>query len=171
MDEAKREDGRSQELYDRTLLSDHERQQARIALVEAESAVREARAAVTRAGLDLTYSRIKAPYDAYVLAVNVVPGQAVVSQLQSRPRVVLAGSRAMLAEAEIEAGQIGQLAPGQPAKVGLGGEWLPGRVYEVGMEPLRQGERDTFYRLSVMFEIPEGQVLRAGLPAVLRLQD
>lgn len=168
-DEARREDERAAELYDRTMLSDHERQVAQIARVEAESAESEARASLAQARLDLERSRIKAPFAARVLAVNATAGQAVVSSLQSHPLVVLADSQTMLAEAEIGAAQLGSLAAGQPAQVGLAGDWLDARIAEIGLEPVRQGERDVFYTLRVTFQVPKGELLRAGMPAVLRL--
>jgi multidrug efflux system membrane fusion protein len=169
LDEARREDQRAQELYDRTLLSDHERQVAQIALVDAQSATQEARAALTQAELDVERSRIEAPFDARVLAVDAAVGQAVVTRLQSQPLVVVVDNRAMLAEADIAASQLDGLAPGQAAQVGLGGEWLDGRVYHIGLEPLRHTEREAVYRIQVMFETDPARVLRAGMPAVLRL--
>jgi multidrug efflux system membrane fusion protein len=168
-DEAVREDERAQELYDRTMLSDHERQLAQIARVEAESTLAEARARLAQAQLDLERSRLKAPFAARILAVNAMSGQAVVSSLQSQPLVILADSQAMLAEAEIAAGQLNGLAAGQAAQVGLGGDWLDGRIYDIGLEPVRRGEREVFYRVRVMFQVPQGRLLRAGMPAVLRL--
>lgn len=169
LDEARREDQRAQELYDRTLLSDHERQVAQIALVEAESAAAEAKAALLAAQLDLERSHVRSPFAARVLAVNAAPGQAVVSQLQSLPLVVIAASDAMLAEGEIAASQLDRLAPGQAAQVGLGGQWLDGTIQDIGLEPLRQEGREPMYRIRVRFAPPGDQVLRAGLPAVLRL--
>jgi multidrug efflux system membrane fusion protein len=168
-DEAVREDDRAQELYDRTMLSDHERQVVQIARVEAESVLAEARARLAQAQLDLERSRLKAPFAARVLAVNAMPGQAVVSSLQSQPLLVLADSQAMLAEAEIGAGQLNGLAAGQSAQVGLGGDWLDGRIFDIGLEPVRQGEREVFYRVRIMFQVPQDRLLRAGMPAVLRL--
>lgn len=169
LDEARREDERAQELYDRTLLSDHERQVAQIALVDAESDAVEARTALIQAQLDLERSQIKAPFDARVLAVNAAVGQAVITTLQSQPLVVLADSQAMLAEGEIAASQLGALQAGQGAQVGLAGEWLDGRIYDISLEPVAQSERESVYRIRVMFQPPPDAVLRAGLPAVLRL--
>lgn len=168
-DEARREDDRSQELYDRNMLSDHERQLAQIARVEAEAFEGEARAGLVQAQLDLEHSRIKAPFAARVLEVNAAPGQAVVSSLQSQALVVLADSQSMLAEAEIGAGQLGSLAAGQSAQVGLGGDWLEGRIHDIGLEPVSQNEREVFFRVRVMFPVPKDRLLRAGMPAVLRL--
>jgi multidrug efflux system membrane fusion protein len=168
-DEAVREDDRARELYDRTMLSDHERQMAEIARVEAESALAEARASLAQASLDLDLSRLRAPFAARILAVNVRPGQAVVSSLQSQPLIVLADSRVMLAVGEIGASQLKGLEVGQAAQVGLGGDWLNGRIQHIGLEPVRQAEREVFYPVQVAFEVPRDGLLRAGMPAVLRL--
>lgn len=169
LDEARREDQRAQELYDRTLLSDHERQVAQIALVDAQSSAAEAKAALMKAQLALEHSHLKAPFNARVLAVNVAPGQAVVSRLQSEPLVVVAASDAMLAEAEISAAQLDALAPGQPAQVGLADKWLDGVIDDIGQEPVRQQGAEAVYRIRVRFTPPAGGVLRAGLPAQVRL--
>ncbi|RLW68432.1 MAG: hypothetical protein B6D71_13845, partial [gamma proteobacterium symbiont of Stewartia floridana] len=56
--EAKRELDRSLELYDRTLLSDHERKQAEIEAAESDAAYREADAQLAKVRLDIDYSRI-----------------------------------------------------------------------------------------------------------------
>jgi multidrug efflux system membrane fusion protein len=169
LDEARREDERAQELYDRTLLSDHERQVAQIARVEAESTTAEAKAALVRAQLALERSHLKAPFDALVLGVNVSAGQAVVSKLQSQPLLVIADHGTMLAEAEIAAGQLNDLTAGQAAQVGLAGQWLAGRIHDISLEPVRQTEREALYRIRVRFEPSADMVQRAGLPAVLRL--
>lgn len=171
LDEARREDERAQELYDRTLLSDHERQLAQIARVEAESSRAEAKAALVTAQLALERSHLKAPFDARVLMVNAAVGQAVVSQMQSQPLLVIADHGTMLAEAEIAASQLQALATGQAAQVGLDGQWLDGRIQDISLEPVRQTEREAVYRIRIGFSPPEGKVLRAGLPVVLRLDS
>lgn len=169
LDEARREDERAQELYDRTLLSDHERQLAQIDRVAAESKLAEAKAAVSRAQLAFERSELKAPFDARVLAVNAAVGQAIVSQLQSQPLVVIADAEQMLAEADISASQLGDLAVGQAAQVGWDGRWLAGQIASISLEPTGQNDREALYRIQVSFAVPEQGVLRAGLPAVLRL--
>lgn len=170
LDEARREDERSQELYDRTLLSDHERQLAQIARVEAESAAAEARAVLSRAQVALERSQVKAPFDARVVAVNVGVGQAVVSDLQSQPLVVVADATHMLAEADIAASQLDGISVGQAAQVGLGGTWFRARVSSIGLEPVGRTDREALYRIQLMFEPSADRPVRAGLPAVLRLE-
>lgn len=169
LDEARREDERAQELYDRTLLSDHERQMAQIARVDAESAAAQARAAISRAKLAQERSILVAPMAARVLAVNVSVGQAVVSELQSQPLVVIAAADRMLAEANVNASQLDKLAVGQAAQVGLSGQWLDARVEQIGLEPVARNGNETLYRVQLSFTPPVDKTLRAGLPVVLRL--
>ncbi len=169
LDEARREDERAQELYDRTLLSDHERQLAQIARVDAESVAAQSRAALGRAKLALERSTLIAPMEARVVALNVSVGQAVVSQLQSQPLVVIAAADRMLAQASIAASQLGELSVGQAAEVGLSGQWLKASVAEIGLEPVARNGREALYLVRLSFLPPAGPPLRAGLPVVLRL--
>jgi len=89
-DEAKKELGRAQELFDRTVLSQVELDQARIDFAEKAAQHREADATFQRVKLDKEYSQLKAPYELIAIRVLVVPGQTVVNQLQVTPMVVVA---------------------------------------------------------------------------------
>ena len=90
-EEAQRELERSLELYDRTMLSEHELQLARIEAAKTDAALRSAEAELTKARLQRDYSRIKAPFDGRVVAIHVQPGEAVVNRLQAVPLVTLVG--------------------------------------------------------------------------------
>ena len=89
-DEAKRELERAEELFDRTVLSEVELQQAKIDYAEKNAALHEARAELTQAKLDLEYSELKAPFDLVVLQPYVVNGQAVVNVMQAVPLIEVA---------------------------------------------------------------------------------
>ncbi len=93
LEEAEREDERAVELYDRTVLSDFERNQALIALHSARARAEAAHVDLIEARLELERSVVRAPFDGIVLAVNVSPGQTVVSEWQSQPLVTLADNR------------------------------------------------------------------------------
>lgn len=169
LEEAQREDERAAELYDRTLLSDHERNQAAIALEAARAAAEAARAALSRARLDLERSQLRAPFDALVLAVAAVPGQSVVSELQSQPLVTLADRSALVARAVVDATQAAGLAPGQALRASLRGRSMQVTVREVGLEPLPGQLEPPRYALVV--ELPaEDAVARAGESVLLHLE-
>jgi multidrug efflux system membrane fusion protein len=95
-DEAKRELERALELYDRTVLSEVELQQAKIDYAEKNAALEEARAEEAEARLDLEYSVLKAPFDLVVLHTHVVSGQAVVNELQAVPLVDVARDKVVV---------------------------------------------------------------------------
>jgi multidrug efflux system membrane fusion protein len=93
-DERARELERAQELYDRTVLSDVELQQARYAAEMAEAALQEAESARALAALDLEYSVLRAPYDGTVQRVDVGVGQVVVNRCQAMPLLWVEPSQA-----------------------------------------------------------------------------
>ncbi len=167
--EAQREDDRSTELYDRTLISDHERELARIGLAEAQAAAQIARARLQQARLDLEYSRIESPFAAWVLAVKGVPGQVVVSELQSPALVTVARAGLMQANAELAADALASLGADEDLRVAVGGDWYPARLVVIGMEPVREDGRNLYYPLQVEFDVPADKPLRAGQPVRIRI--
>jgi multidrug resistance efflux pump len=121
-DEAMRELARTRELFDRTLLAVHDRQVAEIAAAEAEAAFRRAESGLVRARLDLEYSRLAAPFDAWVVEVMAAPGEAVVSRLQARPLAVVVPAGRMRARALLAREQLAPLRLGSPAGVTVDGQ-------------------------------------------------
>lgn len=164
--EAERELERAQELYDRTVLSDHELTLARIGAAGAAAARQKAAAALTEAELELEYSRLAAPFDGLVLAVFVAPGQAVANRLQPQPLVVFADDRRLRALALVHAEQAAGLHPGAAAQVELGGQWVPGELNLVGREPQTHG-----YPLEIGFRAPDGFEAMVGQTLRVRIDD
>lgn len=167
--EAKREDERAVELYDRTVLSDFERNQALIALRAAQAAAEQARAALVDARLDLEHSEIRAPFDGVVLAVNVAPGQAIVSDLQSQPLVTVADTTQLRARALVDAGQASQLQSGQDLRATLRGQQLQAKVAYTGFEPVSQSGQGLRYELFADLVTGPEQPLRVGETVILHL--
>ncbi len=88
--EALREENRARELYDRTLLSDHEMQKAQIGRLEAEARRQDAAAELVQAKLNLERSRIIAPEDGRIREVLAWQGQPLQNALEIQPLLVLA---------------------------------------------------------------------------------
>ncbi|WP_456379442.1 efflux RND transporter periplasmic adaptor subunit [Thiolapillus sp.] len=88
--EALREENRARELYDRTLLSDHEMQKAQIGRLEAEAKKYGAAAELVQARLNLERSRITAPMDGWMQEVLAWKGQPLQNVLEIQPLLVLA---------------------------------------------------------------------------------
>ena len=162
--EARREMERAEELYDRTVLSDHELQKARIGLAAAEAAFESARAERTLAAVALERSRLTAPFDAWVLERPAEVGETVVSRLEARPLVVLAEAGRMVARVAVGADRAAKLAPGMAAAVTVNGDRYEGRVRTVALEA---PEGSSLYPVEV--EFASDQPLRAGQRASVDL--
>lgn len=165
-DEARRELQRAHELYNRTVLSDHDLTLAKIGSVKADAAYRTAQAALVQAQLNLEHSTVRAPFDAIVIARHVDVGQAVVSQLQSTPVVVVAEAGRMLARAAVSNKDLAAVKPGQAATVQIGDQRFHGKVMRIGLEPVTGAGQS--YPVEVEFAT-QGHMLRAGEPATVTL--
>jgi len=169
LEEATRELDRAKELYERTVLSDHELQLAEIGHVEADANYRGAQAALTQAELDLHYSAIRAPFDGVTVRRDAELGQTVVSRLQAAPLVVVAETGRMVARALVSLDEVAGVTGGQALEVSVAGERYRGTVRHLGLEPAAQEGGAARYLLDVLFEYPPERILRAGQKAVVHL--
>lgn len=94
-DERAQELQRAQELYDRTVLSDVELQQAQNAADRAAAAYQEAEIARELAALELEYSVLRAPGDGTVAGVEAGVGQVVISRCQAAVLIWFEPARAV----------------------------------------------------------------------------
>jgi multidrug efflux system membrane fusion protein len=171
-DEARRELDRSLELFDRTLLSNHERIVAEINAAKADALFLRAEAELTDIRMQREYSRIKAPFDGIVAHIKVYPGQVLVNRLQVVPLVTLIDASQMRVIAQVDAETATALQAGTLAKVGLRGEWLPGEIISVGLEPTVTGDNESMtYPLEIAIKPPEQMQLRAGEKALVRIDE
>lgn len=161
-DEAQREMERAKELYDRTLLSDHELQLAKIGFTSAQADHQSAQADLTQARLDLEYSRVSAPFNAVVLQRTAELGQTVVTHLQSVPLFTVAEVGRMLARIEVSDTELAQLHAGQEVSVHIGAASYAGKVQRLGMEPVIAAGGIAKYEADVIFRYPTSARLRAG---------
>lgn len=165
MEEAQREQDRAIELYDRTVLSDFDRQQADIGLAKARSHYAEARAARVTAAIEQEQSRIVAPYNAVILDVSVGEGEVVVNENQARVLITVARSNAMLASALVSSDQLSSVKVGQSLEVAFRGQWRKGELYSI--KPQSNGQ----YRMHVLFSVAKDDNARAGEASAIRLPD
>ncbi len=170
-EEAQRELERSLELYDRTMLSEHELQLARIEAAKTDAALRSAEAELTKARLQRDYSRIKAPFDGRVVAIHVQPGEAVVNRLQAVPLLTLVDYRRMLAHTQVDEKTMARLRVGDKVQIGVRGVWLDGEIATIGYDPVSRTAEAANYRLDAAFTPGEQMGLRSGEKLVIRLPD
>lgn len=160
-DEAQRELKRAQELYNATLLSEHDIELARIAFDGAEADYQKVKTALVQAESDLKYSEIRAPFDALVVQRYAEVGQTVVTQMQATPLLAVAEAGSMIAVAVVSAARAQILKFDQRISVKVGGKQFDGRVLRVGLEPATGKPAEAQYSVAALFSHP-GITLRAG---------
>jgi len=164
--EAKRERERAIELYERTVLSDHDLQQAENLYVSAQAHMAKANADLANAEKDLADSMIRAPFASVIISRHVEVGQTVASQLQTVPMLTLAATDAYVARGLLTISDLNALRAGQKVDVSTGGQRYPGEVEQLGME-LVDAEKK-LYAVEVRFSAGDA-VIRAGQHAILHL--
>lgn len=87
--DAKREQGRAQELYDRTVSSSSELEAAELRYARAQAALSAAQARRVIAQKNLADAELKAPFDGVVSAIPGGAGTVVVADCQPKPLIVL----------------------------------------------------------------------------------
>lgn len=161
-DESQREYERTQELYDRTLIANHDLELARIQADDGAAQFETAKANLVQAQMDLEYSTIRAPFDARVTQRHVEVGQTIVSELQAEPLMILVDAHRMVARVKMKAADMSGLAIGQKANVIVDKNSHSGKITFMGMTPL-SGTTDQ-YAVDVEFNVGS-QSYREGQPA------
>lgn len=162
--EAKRELDRVEELYNRTVSSEHEREQANLEHTRALAAEKKAQAALTRKRLVLKYSAVHAPFDGIILSRNASVGQTIISALQSQPMITMAATGRMLARIVVSSKKMTHMTAGKKAEVKVNGKTFNGSVYFVGLEPVSFKDNIAQYNIDISFS-DFGETLRAGQKA------
>lgn len=165
-EEAKRDLNRVQELYQRTVVSTADLDQAKLQLIKSQAAVSEARARLRQNQKTLEDATLRAPFDAVVVLREAEPGQSVAAGLQPQTLLTLARAGEMVARAYLSLQQMENLKTGQTLTVSVAGINYTGKIKTLGMEPSKIHE-DWVYPVDVVF--PGKEPLRAGTPAQLKL--
>ena len=166
VEEAKRDLDRVQELYQRTVVSTTDLDQAKLQLVRTQSALSESRARLQRNQKALDDSSLRAPFDAVVVIRQAEPGLSVATGLQPQMLLTLARSGEMIARANLTYAQIDKLKIGQTLTVILDGTKYTGKIKTLGLEPDKRND-EWVYPVDVVFQ--SKSLLRAGAPAQLEL--
>ena len=165
-EEAKRDLDRAQELYERTIISTTDLDQARLRRVKSLSMLAEARARLRQDQKALEETSLRAPFDAVVILRQAEPGLSVASGLQPQMLLTVARSGEMIARMRLPSPQIDNLKTGQTVTVSVAGTSYTGKIKTLGLEPI-QTKEGAVYPVDVVFTIK--QPLRAGLPALVKL--
>ncbi len=168
-DEAERELNRSQELYDRTLLADHDLTLAKLAFAEAEAVYQRGRADMQAAEDELSDSELHAPFDAVVLDRRVQPAQTVMNQLRVEPMLVLASATEMVARFTVQPDEVKELAPGNKVNVSVDGERYQGVVESLRLDLSGGYSSSTAKGYTVEVLFPTNKPLLPGTAASISL--
>jgi RND family efflux transporter MFP subunit len=163
-DEAARDARQAQDLFDRTVLSTVELENAKNKLARAEAGVKEAGAALERARYHLRVSRLRAPFDAVILSRHAEPGQSISAELKSPVLFVIAAAGEYGVQARLPPERAAGLKVGQAVTVKVAGRSYPARLRAITHDPA--GGKES-YLLEAAFETSE--TLHAGLPARILL--
>ena len=164
--EAKRDLDRVQELYERTVVSTTDLDQAKLRLVKTQSVLSEARARLRLHQKALDDASLRAPFDAVVVLRQAERGLSVAAGLQPQMLLTLARSGEMIARMQLTPPQIDKLKTGQTITVSVAGISYAGKIKTLGLEPVKIKE-EWVYPVDVVF--PSKEPLRAGAPALVKL--
>lgn len=164
--DSKRNLDRTQELYNRTVISTSELEAAQTRHARAKALLAEKQAQLARSRQALGDATLRAPFDALVLARHVEPGQTVASGLAPQPLLTVAKAGEMIARAHVSLAQIEKLKPGDPVIVAVGTQSYNGKIKTLGLEPVAD-KSGAGYVVDVL--LPIRDMLRAGTPVTLRL--
>ena len=159
-DEAARDAKQAQELYDRTVLSTVELENAKMKQARADAGYKEAAAALERARYRLRVSALRAPFDAVVLSRHAEPGQSVAADFKPPVLLVIAAAGEYLAQARVTAARVTSLKVGQSLSVVAGGKTYSAKIRAIAHEPASGKDP---YVLDAAFAAAE--VLHAGQSA------
>jgi membrane fusion protein, multidrug efflux system len=140
---------------------------ARDSAARARSGLDGAQVAVARAELNLSRTRVTAPFAGTVASVRVVPGQHV---SQGEELLTVQAMDPIKVEAQVLEGEIGFLTAGRTAQVTFAA--FPGEVFEARVESINPvvDQQTRTARVTLAVRNPDGRVLpgmyaRAALPA------
>jgi len=166
--EAERERDRALELYDRTVLSDHDLQIAKNKYKAAIARDKHVMANLIASQFNLKHSTIRAPFDAVVLQRYAQPGQVVATQFSQGPLIVVAASDKMIARFNIAEDMLTLIRKNKQASVVVDGETYHGKIISIGLELATGDVSSSGYPVEVEFSVE--RLLRAGRTAKVEMK-
>jgi len=127
--EAERELQRSVDLYEGTMLSDHELKLAEIKVSKAQADLAEVEHKLTKAHWKKRYYHLQAPYDGYLIETNLYPGKYLASRYNAA--VLLGFVKANSVQFSIQLAQNAVPVVGNEIKVSAMGETFKGKIIAV----------------------------------------
>ncbi len=168
--EATRDYGQAQELYDRTVLSNVELENAKLKADRATAAFNAAQAHLTLTKYNLANSKVIAPFNGLVLKIHAIENENVNNTMTSQPLIVFAAEGHYLAKAFVPLKALASLAIGKKGKITIKKKQFSGTVVSIALEPVNAtlsvsiDKQEAYYEVYVEFK-SDNIVLRAGQAA------
>lgn len=132
--EARAELQRTQEMYDNSMLSEHELEIKRLAAIMAEAEYKQSQTELAAARFEQQQSVVQAPFDALITNVHVAEYEAINSKLNPTPLIMLVSSNSISLQARLELSAAMKLSPGQRLKVKLAGKSRTATISRIQLE-------------------------------------
>ncbi len=161
---AARDYAQAQQLYERSVLSNVELENAKLNADRAAAICRQAQAHFTRANYELEHSKITAPFDSWVLEVRARTGESVNSATEIRPLLVIAEAGEYVARLRVPAKIAALLEIGQRAHVIVADRPFAGWVVTTALTPVEHKSGDARYEIGIAFKTGD-LLLRGGQSA------
>jgi RND family efflux transporter MFP subunit len=132
--EATRDRNHQQELFDRTVLSSVELENAELRVKRDTALLESAKAQLARANYDYSVSQLKAPFDAIVMTVEVNAGQAINNVLQSKTLVSVVRQEHYIARFNVAAAKLEKIKIQTPGTVIINDSKYPAGISAIFYE-------------------------------------
>lgn len=157
---AERENQRTQELFDRGLISIEDQKAVELLLATKKAQQIAANTTLIKAKIALERSQLNAPFNGIVISQNAWKGDVIYKTMQSEPLLAIAPNNKMLARVLVPANKLHQYKKGQKARVLIRGKSYKGAIYQLGVEAVRIEPEGAIYELDVVFNSPSSSGLR-----------
>jgi len=172
LNEAERERDRALELYDRTVLSDHDLQLAKNKFKLSQAELAKVQAELIASQHNLKYSTIRSPFDAVILQRYAQPGQIIATQFRQAPLIVVAASDKMIARFLVDEDRLNTVKKNRMVKILVAEHYYSGKIIAIGLELLKGDSSlagsSAGYPVEVEFSVTN--LLRAGRTAKVEIE-
>ncbi len=170
--EAIRDYEQAQALYDRTVLSNVELENARLKATRATAVFNAAQARLKLAKYNLLHSKVIAPFNGLVLKIHAKDNETVNNTLTSQPLLIFAAEGQYTVKTFAPLSALAFLAIGKKANITIGEKQFTGTVISTALEPVDAAQQASIDKQEAYYEVYVGFnsdniVLRAGQAARL----
>lgn len=160
MEDAEREQGRTQELFDRGLIAEEELKDGELKQAVAQTEMESAKAAEEAAQVALEHTELKAPFSGIIVTNTAWQGAVIFAGKQDQPLISLAPDDQMLARVLVTADVLRRYPVGSSAQILMNGSSRSGKVYSQGVEAVRIEPEGAIYELDIIFKRSAKELLR-----------